>query len=410
MSIIIQHVSYIHPDRQTLFNNISFTVNKSQKAALVGNNGSGKSTLLRIIAGRLEASAGEIMCSNTPYYVPQHFGQYNELTIAGALNISDKIKALHAILKGDATEDNFNYLNDDWDIEERALAAMQAWGIDYLSLWQSMDTLSGGEKTKVFLAGINIHSPEIILFDEPSNHLDKSSRKQLYNLIETSTATILIVSHDRTLLNMLETTYELGKNGITQYGGNYDFYRQQRNEALNAMQEQIDEKNKKLRIARKTAREVEERKQKQDARGQKKKEKEGTPRIMMKTLKDKAEGSSSKLKDKHAEKIESIADDLKEIREKMPDNNELKLNLGSPSLHKGKILATAKTINFKYTEHNLWNDALDFQIISGDRVIISGNNGSGKSTLLNVILGKLEPTEGCIDRAELNFRAVAQEY
>ncbi|MDR1054582.1 MAG: ATP-binding cassette domain-containing protein [Prevotellaceae bacterium] len=410
MSINIQHISYIHSDKQTLFKDITFTVASNLKVSLIGNNGSGKSTLLRIIAGKLKASVGEVITSSKPYYIPQHFGQYNNLNIAQALGIDAKLKALQSILDGDVSADNFTLLNDDWGIEERALKSLSMWDIRHLSLWQQMDCLSGGEKTKVFLGGIYIHSPSIILFDEPSNHLDKKSREQLYEIIHTYKATMLIVSHDRTLLNLIDMTYELSKHGISIYGGNYEFYKMQKEETLNSLHTQLDEKERKLRFARKTIREVSERKQRQDVRGKKKAEKNGVPRIMINTLKNSAEKSSSKLKKKHEKKIEAISEDLKQLREKIPESKELKVNLENASSHKGKILVTAQRINFAYTTQNLWENPLDFQIESGDRFIISGNSGSGKTTLLNIILGKLEPKEGIIKHADFNSIYVDQEY
>ena len=98
-----------------------------------------------------------------------------------------------------------------------------------------METLSGGQKTKVFLAGISIHQSQIVLLDEPSNHLDLHSRQLLYDFIRSTSSTLLLVSHDRTLLNLLDTICELGKNGITVYGGNYDFYAAQKQLENNAL-------------------------------------------------------------------------------------------------------------------------------------------------------------------------------
>lgn len=128
MSIVAQKITYIHPDNQVLFKGIDLTINKGQKVALVGNNGSGKSTFLRILAGTLQAQEGEIIYPTPPYYVPQHFGQYDNLTVAQALRIDGKLEALRAITEGDASLSNFNTLADDWTIEERSLAALHAWG------------------------------------------------------------------------------------------------------------------------------------------------------------------------------------------------------------------------------------------------------------------------------------------
>ncbi|MDU1892202.1 MAG: ABC-F family ATP-binding cassette domain-containing protein [Dysgonomonas sp.] len=410
MSIIIKKLSYTHFDRELLFQDISFSINKGQKISLIGNNGVGKSTLLKIVAGQLQPSDGEVIISDKPYYVPQHFGQYDNLTVAQALGIDRKLEALSAILDGDASTENFNILDDDWTIEERAITALAAWNLQHISLHQSFDTLSGGEKTKVFLSGIDIHSPSIILFDEPSNHLDITARNQLYDLIQNGKSTMIIVSHDRTLLNLMTSTYELSSNNVDIYGGNYEFYKIQKEEKLKALEAQFDEKEKALRQAKQIAREAAERKQKQDAGGKKKQEKAGVARIMMGKLKDTAEQSSSRLKEVHSSKMDNINNELKQIKDKLPDLKELKLNFENTNLHTGKILIDANQVNFGYTEQHLWSTPLTFQIRSGDRIAIKGNNGSGKTTLLKLILGQLMPTEGKLARADFEYLYIDQEY
>ncbi|MFV0330571.1 MAG: ABC-F family ATP-binding cassette domain-containing protein [Dysgonomonas sp.] len=410
MSIIIKQITYIHPDRESLFQNISFSLAKGQKVALIGNNGTGKSTLLRIIAGNLQAASGEIIYQEHPYYIPQHFGQYDKMTVAEALHIDKKIVALNDILKGNASAENFSLLNDEWDIEDRATAALSKWNLDHITLFQRMDSLSGGEKTKVFLSGIYIHNPSVILFDEPSNHLDKESRKQLYELMQNSNATIIVVSHDRTLLNLLDLTYELSADKVEVYGGNYEFYKQQKEEKMYALQAQFEEKQKELRKARNIAREVAEKKQRRDVRGKKKAIKEGIPRIMMNTIRNKAETSTAKLNDMHTNKMDGIVADIKQIKQQLPDKKDLKMDFEDMSLHSGKILITAKGVNFGYSDKVLWQEALEFQIRSGDRLVISGQNGAGKTTLLKLILGQLEPTKGTISRAHFRYLYIDQDY
>ena len=150
MCISVHQLCYVHADKEPLFQDINLTVNKGQRLALVGNNGTGKSTLLRIIEGSLQPSSGEIICSSRPYYIPQHFGQFDRLTVAEALGVDDRIKALHAILEGDTSVENFISLNDDWNVEERCLSALAFWDLGHLQLSRPMHSLSGGEKTKVF--------------------------------------------------------------------------------------------------------------------------------------------------------------------------------------------------------------------------------------------------------------------
>lgn len=408
--ILLQHISYIHPNKDLLFDNINLTVNNQQKIALIGPNGTGKSTLLKIIARELTPSSGYLKVESTPYYIPQIFGQYNHLTIAQALNIDQKLNALRDILNGNVTEDYLNLLADDWGIEERTQAALNEWQLDDLDWNQKMKTLSGGQKTKVFLAGISIHQPELILMDEPSNHLDTTGRQQLYEWLQSTSSTVVIVSHDRQLLNLLETVCELSKRGITVFGGNYDFYAEQKQIEIEALNQDIHSKEKTLRKAKEKERETLERQQKLDARGKKKQENSGVARIMMNTLRNNAENSTAKIKSVHSEKISGISEQLHELRTNLPDLDKMKFGFDNSALHKGKILLTATNINFGYRVQSLWKENLNFQIKSGERIALKGLNGSGKTTLIRLILGDLQPCRGILQRAEIKSVYIDQDY
>lgn len=394
MSIIIRDLSYTHPDKEILFRHLNLTINRGEKIALTGNNGCGKSTLMRIVAGELSPSDGTIHRPEHLYYVPQHFGQYDGLTVAQALGIDRKLEALYGILNGDASEEHFATLADDWTLEERVHAALTAWGMDGTPLTRPLNGLSGGEKTRLFLAGMELHAPDAILLDEPTNHLDTRGRERLYEFVKRTSAALLVVSHDRALLNLLPAIGELSANGLTLYGGNYDFFKEQKSIRLNALQEQLEEKQKALRLARKAARDIAEQKAKQNVRGEKASIKKGVPRIMMGVLKDKAESSTSRLKSAQDEKAGKLQQEMKSIRNALPLAEKLKTDFSAPTLHEGKTLVTATELNFRYPDvgHFLWERPLSFQLRSGDRICIEGNNGSGKTTLLKLICG-MSPTE-----------------
>lgn len=406
----LHNITYLHPSKDALFTGITLTINKHEKVALIGKNGSGKSTLLKIIAGELQHSNGQMHLNPQPYYLPQIFGQYDHLTIGEALKIEGKLNALKEILEGNVTDQNLNILDDDWTIEERSSEALQYWQLDELGLTQKINTLSGGQKTKVFLAGISIHQPELVLLDEPSNHLDTEARELLYHFISTTQSTLIAVSHDRKLLNLLNTVYELHKDGISGYGGNYDFYVRQKAIENNALNQDIQSKEKELRKAREKERGIMERQQKLDARGKKKQEKSGVARIMINTLKNNAENSTSKIKGVHSEKIDDISTGLRELRSSLPEIDKIKFGFNNSSLHKGKILFAAKEINFSYGSKKLWNQNLDFEITSGERIAVKGSNGSGKTTLIRLILGLLEPDNGSIFRSDNKSVYIDQDY
>src|SRR3954447_26891326 len=111
---ILQNISYTHPNKNLLFENINLTVNHHKKIALIGNNGSGKSTLLKIIAKELEPVNGLLNVVAEPYYIPQIFGQYNQFTIGQALKVEDKLNAFQEILNGNVAVENYTLLDDDW--------------------------------------------------------------------------------------------------------------------------------------------------------------------------------------------------------------------------------------------------------------------------------------------------------
>lgn len=409
--LIIQNLSYTHPNKDLLFGNINLTLNSCEKIALIGNNGSGKSTLLKIMSGLLKPLNGSVNIATKPYYIPQIFGQYNNLTIAEALGIDKKLTALHEILEGNISEENYEILNDDWTIEDRCHEVLKHWQLNDLDLSQKMETLSGGQKTKVFLAGISIHKSELILLDEPSNHLDFESRELLYDFIRSTKSTLIVVSHDRKLLNILNKVYELTKNGITVYGGNFDFYTEQKQIEKNALAQDIHSKEKALKKAREKERETIERQQKLDSRGKGKQEKSGVAKIMLNTLRNNAENSTAKLKSVHTEKIGNIRDELQDLRSSVVATEQMKFGFNSSSLHKGKVLLTVENVNFKYENSDfIWKNNLNLQILSGSRIAIKGSNGSGKTTFIKILLGNLEPQHGTVFRKESTSVYIDQDY
>lgn len=408
MSIILSGVSFRYSDQPPLFERVNLSVASGRKISVIGNNGTGKSTLLQLISGRLQASSGSVSCACTPYYLPQQIG-ITGISVGQALNVSDKIEALHAIYAGSDQSEHYELLADDWSIESRCRMALDAWGLPHIEWTASIDSLSGGEKTKLFLAGISVHQPAIILLDEPTNHLDDTSRQKLYEFIVNSKATLIAVSHDSTLLNLLQDTYELTPKGLKLYGGNYDFYKIQKEIETRALANQIDAGETALRLARKKAKEVGERQEKRSRQGEKNKDQ--IPRILRQSLKNSAEKTSTKLKDKHTERIDRQYQKLGELRQKQSPVCELKLDFDNTLLHQGKVLVSARNINFQYeAKELLWRNPLHLEIRSGERIHLKGDNGSGKTSFLKLLIGELMPSTGEITKADFSFVYLDQAY
>ena len=411
MSINLSNISYSHIDKTVLFENLNLSLTEGSKAGFVGNNGSGKSTLLQIVAGVLPQSSGEVLISQKPYYVPQHLGQWNDMTIAQVLKIDHRLRALKSILQGDASEKNFAILNDDWNIEQKAAAALSFWDLEIRDYDIKMSSLSGGEKTKIFLAGIGLYNPKVVLLDEPSNHLDFAAREKLYSLIKKSDATMLVVSHDKTLLNGLNIIFELQKHKIKTYGGNFKFYCEQKKLETDALQQDIVSAEKDLRKAKRVERQTIERQNKMESRGNKQQQQEGTGKAMMDKMKNDAQKTSARLRNVHSDKVGDITQQVITLRKQAPDKEQIKINLDNSSLHPNKILIKAKSINFSYNgEKMLWKQPLTFTIASGERILLRGGNGKGKTTLINILLGKLQPSIGNIETAQTSSIYIDQDY
>lgn len=407
MPIILHDITYHHSNRTLLFEQLNCSIGAGQHVNLIGNNGSGKSTLLKIMAGQLIPDSGTVTVSATPWYVPQQSDWMPHHTVADALKVSHILQALQAILEGDASTTNFDILSDQWDMEERIQTALNNWQLEHVHHHTPMQALSGGEQTRVLLAGMELHQPAIILLDEPTNHLDARGRRQLHHFLQQYKGELVVVSHDRSLLQLNHLTLELQHGKLEAYGGNYEHFKQMKEEKIQAMEQSVLHHEKALRSAQKHARQAKERRQRLEVRNEKI---TGLPKGAINGLRNMAEKTSGKLKSVHEDKVQDAATSLQQQRELLGRENLLKIIIPGSQLHQGKKLIHAHQLNHQYGQQFLWSHPLNFRINSGDRIAIRGDNGSGKTTLLKMITGELIPTSGQLERADFKFIYLDQHY
>jgi ATPase subunit of ABC transporter with duplicated ATPase domains len=410
--LAIHDLTVRHPGGDYIFQQLQLSVSAHEKVALVGANGSGKSTLLKLITGEFHIDSGSITFADsgtTIYLVPQHFGQYDHLSVAALMGIQAKVDALRQILSGVGRLEDYHMLDEDWLIEDRAREALDSWDLTDVALQQPVSSLSGGQKTRVLLAATALHPVDLLLLDEPSNHLDQLGREKLYQLIENIHAAVLVVSHDRQLLQRINIIYELSPTGIKRYGGNYDFYSAQKEVELAAINARILDRQKTLTKVRTIARETMEQKQKMDVRGKRQKIKAGVPAIALNTLRNKAEQTGSKLKSVHTEKIAALQAELHQLQDK-PSINTIRFDLHVPKQQGAKILFQLKRGQLFFTAKSVWTQPIDFELMRGERVAIQGRNGSGKSSLLRVIYGELAVESTLLKKSDFQSVYLDQEY
>jgi ABC-type multidrug transport system ATPase subunit len=209
------------PDGTTVFDGLNLSIGPG-RTGLVGTNGTGKSTLLRLLAGQLRPSQGSVTVGGSRAYLPQDITLDTTLRVDQALGIAGRRAALRAIEAGDVSEEHFATIGDDWDVEERALATLGSLGLGDVALDRTAGQMSGGQTVLLRLAAALLERPEVLLLDEPTNNLDLLARRRLYAAVDSwRTGVLVVVSHDRELLERVDRIAELRSGSVTWYGGGW---------------------------------------------------------------------------------------------------------------------------------------------------------------------------------------------
>ncbi|UZD60937.1 ATP-binding cassette domain-containing protein [Brevibacterium sp. JSBI002] len=208
-AITVSELDYRLGDDTEIFSRLTATI-PADLVGLVGDNGIGKSTFARILAGRLRASSGTVTGADGAVYIDQLL-PHSTQRVDAALDIAPVRQALGRALAGEATGADFDLIGDDWDIEERALAALSELGL-HLSvsdLDRSLSSFSGGQATRIGLARAALVGDTWLILDEPSNNLDEDGRTLLTTLLTDRRGPTLVISHDRTLLTHMTSITEM---------------------------------------------------------------------------------------------------------------------------------------------------------------------------------------------------------
>ena len=253
--IVAERLAYAWPDGRALFHDLTLSFGRD-RSGLIGPNGSGKSTLVRLLAGELSPSSGAVHRSGAVAVLPQDFRPPPDAPLAAVLRIDGRLDALRRMEAGRSTLADLEIIGDEWDLPERAAAVLARFGLGHLPLDRPVGAMSGGEATRVTLAGLALGRPDFLLLDEPTNHLDADSRAALYDFVEGWSGGLLCVSHDRALLRRMDRIVELSALGVQVYGGNYDVYRARRAEDDAAAERELDSARAAVRLAERKAREV----------------------------------------------------------------------------------------------------------------------------------------------------------
>ncbi|GHB09392.1 ABC-F family ATP-binding cassette domain-containing protein [Streptomyces chryseus] len=382
-------LSFNWPDGTPVFDGFHLAVGPG-RTGLIGLNGSGKSTLLRLAAGELTPVDGRIQVAGEVGYLPQDLVLDTATRVDEALGIAGTRAALHAIEAGETTEENFTAVGDDWDVEERARATLDQLGLGRIGLDRTIGEVSGGESVLLRLAALLLRRPGVLLLDEPTNNLDRRARERLYAAVEAWSGVMIVVSHDRELLERVDQIAELRDGEVRWYGGNFTAYE----EALAVEQEAAE---RMVRVAEadvhRQKRELAEAHVKLARRkryGQKMYDSKREPKIVMNARKRAAQESAGKHRIMHTEKLAEAKERLSGAVDAVRDDDEINVVLPHTIVHPGRGVLTLRDLGLRYGA----GVPGEFEVRGPERIALTGRNGAGKTTLLRTITGELEPVSG----------------
>ncbi len=361
----------------------SFHIEDREKAAIVGINGAGKSTLLKIIVHELEADSGEVVLAKnkTLGYLAQHQDLESGRTIyqellevkQDVIELEERIRTLEhdmKLLSGEALEstlDTYTRLNHEFELKNgyayksEVVGVLKGLGFAEEDFEKEVNTLSGGQKTRVSLGKLLLSHPDIILLDEPTNHLDMASIAWLETFLLNYDGAVVIVAHDRYFLNRVVTKIiEIDQGQVTTFQGNYSDYASKKAQLREAqmhawLNQQREIKHQEEVIA-------------------------------------KLKSFNREKSIKRAESREKMLDKIEILEKPTEVRSEMRIHL-EPEIESGNDVLMVENLAKSFGPLTLFTD-LNFEIRRGERVALIGNNGTGKTTILKILNGLLEADTG----------------
>ena len=361
----------------------SFHIEDHEKAALVGPNGAGKSTLLKMIVGELAPDDGNVILTKgkTLGYLAQHQEMqsgntiYEEVRTAKAdiIAMERRIREIEMELKhlsGDALNDRLETYNrltatfereNGYSCESEITGVLKGLGFTENDFTKPVDTLSGGQKTRVSLGKLLLTKPDILLLDEPTNHLDMESIRWLEGFLMNYKGAVVIVSHDRYFLDRVVTkVVEIFQHQGYVYQGNYTEFAKKKAKIREDLLKQYYNQQREIKHQEEVI--------------------------------TKLKSFNREKSIKRAESREKMLDKIERLEKPTDENTDIHIVL-EPDVTSGNDVLTVEHLRKAFGTHTLFDD-LSFEIKRGERVALIGNNGTGKTTILKIINGVVPADAG----------------
>ncbi|MGW3992550.1 ABC-F family ATP-binding cassette domain-containing protein [Amycolatopsis sp. NPDC004772] len=401
--IVLSGLSFSWPDDTPVFDRLSATF-PSGRTGLVAPNGSGKTTLLKLVAGVLQPAAGSVTADGVLGYLPQDLPLSGEPSVAEILGVAPVLRAIAAVESGDVAEEHFTTIGTDWDLEERTRAQLDRLGLADLALERTLSTLSGGQIVSLGLAAQLLKRPDVLLLDEPTNNLDAEARHKLRAVLDDWSGCLLVVSHDRALLDRMDRIAELHGGEIRFHGGNFTAYEEAVKAAREVAEKNIRTAEQEVKREKREMQQARERAARRASTASRNLGNAGLPKIFAGTMKRNAQESAAKADGTHAARVGAAKAKLDQAERELRPEQKLSLQLPQTEVPAGRTLFLGEGLRVR----GLFGDGVDLAIRGPERIALTGPNGAGKSTLLRLVHGDLEPDGGTLTRADGRIAFLSQ--
>ncbi|MDR1237889.1 MAG: ATP-binding cassette domain-containing protein [Propionibacteriaceae bacterium] len=380
-AITLQDLCFSWPDGQHVLAGLNGAFSAG-RTGLVGANGSGKSTLLRLIAGQLRPSGGRVGVDGEVAYLAQDLTLDVNASVADLLGVADKLAAIAAIEAGESDPVFFDVLADDWGVAARAQQALAQVGLPELAMDRRLGELSGGEGMLVALAGLITGQAPITLLDEPTNNLDQRARQAVYQVVRGWKRTLIVVSHDIDLLELMDNTAELYNQRLTVFGGPYSAWQQAVSAQQQTAVQAVQTARAALRVEKRQRQATEQALAHTAKKAKKDEANKRAPLIAMHSWAQDAQVSAGKLRGRMDDRVETARQALAEAEAQTRPDEHILIDLPDPKVPAKRRLAELHV-------------AGQVTILQGpQRLAITGPNGAGKTTLLEQLVHDTAPLAG----------------
>lgn len=389
--VSLNQIGFQFANGETLFDSLNLHFDRFH-TAIVGRNGIGKSVLARLIAGRLQPTSGSVVVQAKVAYVPQIFSTSPDQTVAQATGTDQALHALARINLGSARAEDFEVVDDRWDLDTQLRSHLDQAGLLNIGPHTLTDTLSGGQRARIALIGAFLGRAQLLVLDEPTNHLDTEGRQWLMSSLAQWRDGLIVVSHDRQLLNSVQRIVELTAHGPKIYGGHYEAFQAQRKVDRDAALAVHDQ----ARIQRKRERNRLQREhdcvQRRAANARKKAESANVSGFERSKMKSAAVDAMGPIQQAHQTRKCTLDAQVREAGANMLSEQPVLMTLPGT-----RIPATRQVLTLINAQLPWQSDRLNLSMAGPVRIAVSGPNGCGKSTLLRMLAGMVSPASGrCI--------------